>query len=172
MSRPKGTKNGSRGRYEFLIKRLEELKATPQQTCEIWPYAKATAGYGMVVMPDGKRETVHRIAFHFANGHWPEPLARHICTPKEQRACFNPAHLAEGSETDNKQDMKERGMAHGGSLPGVNHPSVILTEEQVREIRAAYIPRKVTFEALGARYGVSSYTIFDIVKRRSWKHIE
>jgi hypothetical protein len=163
---------GTRERFEFLVSRVEYLLDHPQEECELWPYAKVSGGYGLVVTPDGTREYIHRITFRLAYGHWPEPLARHVCIPHEQRACFNPRHLAEGTEDDNNRDRQIRGMARGGSLPGVKHPSVILTEEQVREIRAAYIPRKITFEALGARYGVSSYAIFDIVKRRSWKHID
>jgi hypothetical protein len=158
---------GIRERYEYLLKFLSEL--TPTDNCVEWPFAKASNGYGMVVMPDGRREVVHRIAFHFTHGRWPEPCTLHSC---DNPPCFNPRHLSEGTDADNSTDARSKGRAH--VLPprlGTDHGCAILTEEQVREIRAAYIPRKVTYEALGKRYGVSMGTVFDIVKRRSWTHI-
>ena len=54
-----------------------------------------------------------------------------------------------------------------GSLNGVSK----LTEDQVLEIRAKYIPTVYTRKMLAAEFGVDHTTIKDIVNRRSWVHV-
>jgi hypothetical protein len=46
-----------------------------------------------------------------------------------------------------------------------------LTEAQVKEIRAAYIPYKVTPKMLAEKYGVYYITISNVISRRTWKHV-
>lgn len=46
-----------------------------------------------------------------------------------------------------------------------------LTEKQVLEIRAAYVPYKMSSPKLAKKYGVSHPTIQAIINRESWKHI-
>lgn len=46
-----------------------------------------------------------------------------------------------------------------------------LTEDQVRAIRAEYVPGKVRMRDLAEKYGVKQTTVSDIITRRTWKHI-
>lgn len=44
-----------------------------------------------------------------------------------------------------------------------------LTQREVDEIRASYIPWKVTYRELAERYGVSAPQIYYIVNNQAWK---
>lgn len=46
-----------------------------------------------------------------------------------------------------------------------------LTAAQVSEIRARYVPRKVSLSALGREYGVSMATVHEIIQRKIWQHV-
>lgn len=46
-----------------------------------------------------------------------------------------------------------------------------ITDEQVLEIRAAYIPRKVSYMKLAQQYGVDKSLIYQIVTRKIWRHL-
>ncbi len=54
-----------------------------------------------------------------------------------------------------------------GRPRGVKNPTVVLTEDQVREIRAA----EGTHKEIGARYGVKAPAIWKIKRRRTWAHL-
>ena len=47
-----------------------------------------------------------------------------------------------------------------------------LTEDEVRQIRAEYIPRKMGFIRLGNKYGVSRVTVENIIKGKKWARIK
>ncbi len=46
-----------------------------------------------------------------------------------------------------------------------------LTEVQVLEIRAKYIPRVYTFDMLEKEYGIKRSALSYIIKRKTWSHI-
>jgi hypothetical protein len=47
----------------------------------------------------------------------------------------------------------------------------ILNEEQVREIRRLRATTHMTYDEIGARFGVRKHVVYQIVHRRSWSHI-
>lgn len=55
---------------------------------------------------------------------------------------------------------------------GENNPFSILTEDQVKEIRFKFKPRKYTREMLSKEYGVKPATIKDVILRKSWSHVD
>lgn len=55
---------------------------------------------------------------------------------------------------------------------GENVKTHVLTEEQVREIRRRYVPKKYGIHKLSADFGVTASTIAKILKRQSWRHVE
>jgi hypothetical protein len=57
------------------------------------------------------------------------------------------------------------------SCKGERKPSNKLTEKQVIEIRAKYIPHKYGLVKLAIEYGVRQKTIWSIIKRKKWKHL-
>jgi HNH endonuclease len=141
-------------KFEQLIDTLETIKS---DECMIWPYTKMPRGYGQVYFPESrKKELVHRVAFWHTHGRWPQGDTRHTCdTP----SCFNPAHLLEGTRTDNVADMFARNRSG----------SVKIEKQAIQAIRAEYIPRKVTLHALAAKYGIKKSQVWNIVKGVSWK---
>lgn len=53
-------------------------------------------------------------------------------------------------------------------LKGTQHPSHKLTEDAVREIRAAYEPGWITYRDLADQYGVSLQLIAKVVNGTAW----
>lgn len=105
---------------------------------DCWPWAAAvdSRGYGHLRW-DGRVWRAHRLAYVLATG----PIAKrhghhgdvvmHRC---DNRLCCNPAHLAIGSHAENMADMARKGRA--AKAPGEENGRAILTEDQVRAIRA------------------------------------
>lgn len=54
---------------------------------------------------------------------------------------------------------------------GERHPTAKLTEQQVREIRRLFASNNHTQKELAAMFGVSAVNVYQIVSRRSWRHI-
>lgn len=147
--------------YDLLIDTLNTIKS---DECMIWPYAVDGHGYGQLIR-HRKHIPVHRIAFHFANGHWPVPVARHTC---DKPRCFNPQHIVAGTMKQNSEDMVARGrMPHGDQ-----HYRSKLTPEDVHAIRSSV--KSTYFNGsiqLAIKYGVSRSTISDILRKRTWCHL-
>ena len=127
-----------------------------------WPYLgfRNRNGYGEIGF---KAFTLraHRVSFFLARGYWPK-VTRHTC---DNPPCVNPAHLIDGSQSDNSHDMHARGRAAKGSRNGVAK----LTEEDAANILSlAGLCRAAD---LAAAFGVSRRTISHIKQRRSWRHV-
>jgi predicted DNA-binding protein (UPF0251 family) len=74
-------------------------------------------------------------------------------------------HIAE-EDTEILISLPER-----QSKPGSKNPSAILNEDDVREIRKLHA-EGVQGTEIAKRFNVSSGTIYNVVKRRNWKHLE
>lgn len=93
-------------------------------------------------------------------------VVRHAC---DNPRCVNPEHLLLGTHGDNMKDLSVRR----------RHALLVLTEEQVHEIRRVCVPGRRggkqpenpnSYAALGARFGVDKATIRNVYLRRSFKH--
>jgi hypothetical protein len=82
--------------------------------------------------------------------HWTRKFPERVA-----RGDQHPAHLT-----------KDRGL-----WKGEKNGNAKLTEKQVREIRAKYVPRKYGIDRLAAEYGIDRNHAWFIVKRKSWAHI-
>jgi hypothetical protein len=76
--------------------------------------------------------------------------------------CLNPQHLRWATILENKADM----VKHGTRRRGENHQFTVLTEKEVREIRA--LLGTMTQKSIAARYGVHRATIGAIKNKVSW----
>lgn len=137
--------------------------------CLEWQRARDHRGYGRV----GRGTKVfltHRMAWELTNG--PIPEGTHVLHRCDNPPCGEPSHLFLGTDLDNMRDMWDKGRGAPGLVRGQDNGMAILTEDQVREIRRRYVPRKVTLHALAAEYGVTYSTIGYIISRKLWKHVE
>lgn len=139
-------------------------KVEKTNSCWLWTEPLHHSGYAQFKV-SGKQTRAHRYSFFLAHGRWPEPNCLHSC---DVRRCVNPAHLSEGTDQNNVDDMFERGRAvkARGSQTGMAK----LNEEKVRDIRVR-IAQKEPYSKVAALYGVSTGTIGFIVKRQTWAHI-
>lgn len=78
------------------------------------------------------------------------------------RQCI-PCRNAAPCALERKQDAPGRAI-------GERHPAAVLTEETVREIRAAYASGESQV-SLGKRYGLRQSSVSRVVLRKSWKHV-
>ena len=147
--------------------------------CIIWKGAKLPRGYG-VTSKDGKNALAHRVAAEKYFGEIPKGMVvAHKC---DNPSCYNPEHLFICTQAENMQDMKNKGRsATGEKHRSKKHPELVLkgekignsklTEEQIKQIRERYIPRKVSLTMLANEFHVAFQTVSKIVNNKSWKHI-
>ena len=110
----------------------------------------------------------HRFSWILHRGPIPadRPCVLHSC---DNRLCVRPDHLFLGTKTDNNKDRDLKGRQSRGE----EHPRAVLTDELVRQIRAAWVPRKRGFGArrLAERFGISHPAVVGVVLGRTWKHV-
>lgn len=145
-------------------KRLEFIKTIqPTDECVLWPWCKATNGYGVMdVYIDGryKKGGAHRFSCEIHHG--PPPvqgnIVLHSCRNKE---CVNPRHLRWGTHSDNESDKVRDGTARKHE----KHNLAKLTWEDVNEIRSS----TDTQVSLAKRYGVGQPHISSIKLNKVWR---
>lgn len=140
---------------------------------DCWPWtARTKKGYGQIWAGyDGDRRVVmawaHRVAWEFAHGESPGVLhVRHKC---DNPSCQNPAHLELGTHLDNMRDMTER--QRYKVVLGSKHGKSKLTEGDVRDMRRLYCSG-ATQVSLAELFGVSQSNVSDIVRGKTWRHVE
>jgi hypothetical protein len=155
-----------------VVQRVEGM--TP---CWEWLGEVKANGYGRIYF-SGIRQYVHRLAWGLSFGAISKPDICHHC---DNRRCFNPEHLFEGTALENAQDAVSKGRAATGSraistrfpervVRGEKHPFSKLTECQVREIRNA--PRKHgVLSEMAIRFGVHHNTVWNVRHGRAWNSV-
>lgn len=92
--------------------------------------------------------------------------ACHTCdNPK----CVNPYHLFLGTRADNNADMVKKKRNKSARGQGVNHSK--LTEDKIEVIRAMYASGHKQTE-IAKKFGVTGHNISNIVRRKTWKHVQ
>lgn len=97
--------------------------------------------------------------------------------PPGMEGCHFPDRSPQNNRLENlRWDTKAANEAdkeiHGTITRGEQHGAAKLTEADVREIRRLYSPRVCSFKKLGRMFGVDFSTVYAIVKRKSWRHID
>tara|TARA_R110000822_G_scaffold7657_1_gene31260 strand:- start:667 stop:1098 length:432 start_codon:yes stop_codon:yes gene_type:complete len=74
--------------------------------CWIWNGPMANLGYGCIRAVNGKIEKAHRVSYMaFVGPIHENNMILHSC---DNRACVNPSHLRQGSQSENMKDMWAR----------------------------------------------------------------
>lgn len=154
---------------DFFERHSDKIEYGAPSGCWLWSAATRGVGYGSASVGGGKSSSAHREAYKAAKGPIPDGLiVRHKC---DVRVCVNPDHLELGTHKDNTQDCIRRGRFN--QAKGEKHNRAKLTEDNVRFIRANYIPYhpELGYSALARRFGVSDRTVGGVLTRYSWKHV-
>jgi hypothetical protein len=167
----------------FLQKIDREGPAQPHMLtpCWVWTGARNKNGYGRFAVASGKIINAHCFAYERLGGFTlGDGLVLHRC---DNPACVRPAHLYEGTHKDNAQDREQRargnhatGVRHGcsthpGLRQGVGNGHAKLTENDVRSIRVRHKSGERQVD-LAKAFGLTKEGIFNIVKHKTWRHVE
>lgn len=123
--------------------------------------------YGQRLAPKGHNLAAHRVSWIIANGSIPESSEYHgwvVMHKCDNPRCVNPAHLELGTQRANVHDMIAKKRDVRVRMIGTKHPRAVLTDAQVKEIRASDIG---TVE-LAKHYNVSRSTVQDARYGRSY----
>lgn len=118
---------------------------------------------------NGRLLGAHVVALILATGEQPNGRqALHSC---DNRRCVNPQHLRWGTQAENMEDMVKRGRWR--SPTGTAHYLSDLTDDDIIDIRASYVPRSKTHgqTALALKHGVTQPTISRILQGHRYKEV-
>lgn len=146
---------------------------------ECWPWSGGLFdnGYGAFTI----RHVTYRasrVAYFIATSE--DPGEMEVCHTCDNPPCCNPSHLFLGTRQRNVDDCGDKGRRYRGERHNFkrNPPNgeangrSLVTEDTVRAIRAEYVPRKVSQESLGKKYGLSRSAVYHIVSGDRWQHLQ
>lgn len=153
---------------------LADTGYDPTTPCWEWDGAAFWRGYGNIGVTtfDGRYVNVgaHRVAWMGVNGEIPTetPYLLHGC---DNPPCIRPSHLKPGTQRSNIEAMFDRGRAGDCRNFGESNGEAKLNEEAVRRIRATP-SRYGSVKALAAEYDVTTATIQNVLRGKTWKHVQ
>lgn len=131
--------------------------------CWNWEGALDKDGYGIFTLK-GKKTPAHVASYILAIGN--TELGKYTLHKCNNPSCVNPLHLYQGTQKQNIQDQINLGTFVKGSKNGM----AILTEDDIKHIRI--VCEYYSCAYLAKAYKVSYYTMWDIIKGRTWKHVK
>jgi len=132
--------------------------------CWTWVGHISQDGYGQIGV-NNEICRAHRVAYRLDNG---QPAENFVCHHCDNPLCINPAHLYDGTNSQNQKDASERGQKQVGE----DHYDSRLTEKDVQEIRERYEETDITQSKLAELYGVSLGAVGKIIRRVTWAHVD
>lgn len=158
--------------HPLRIMRCEVVAGPLATPCLIVRKPKpATSGMGYVPLHFGGRLWRAHV-WMWTIHHGPVPaglVVRHACdTPP----CVCIDHLVIGTQAENMADMVERGRHRGGGPSGEANGNATMTADTVRAMRRLHATGAWTYADLGRRFGCSEVQARNIVKRKSWRHVD
>lgn len=148
-------------------------KSAGPEGCWVWTASTINGGYGQIgIVVDGRptNNLAHRVAFELAIGRSVgDACVLHEC---DNRPCCNPRHLFLGSRADNAADMVSKNRQRNGIVPGERHGMSKLRDADVIELRRSYAAHEASQPELARRFGIQQSTVWAIIHRRTWAHLE
>ena len=144
------------------------LSHADAEACVAWPFATNGHGYGQL-RQNKRTHLVSRLLCVALYGEPPTPTheAAHLCG-KGHEGCVNPHHLAWKTPKANQADK----LLHGTDNRGSKHCFAKLTDDDVRTIRKEAVFRKVTYDQLAARFGMSAEAVGAVYRRETYRDVE
>lgn len=141
---------------------MEKSKLRPNK-CWEWTGNLTKKGYGQTRIK-GITFSAHRLSWLlFHGGGLTKLQVLHKC---DNRKCINPTHLFLGTNADNLADRQKKGR----QVRGERHPRSRFTQNQVLGIRKM-VSLGISVQKIADDYGVNNSTIYNMVNRKTWKHI-
>lgn len=131
--------------------------------CWPWPMYCNDDGYGLTKL-NGKTTVATRVAYQLEVG--PIPDGMNICHSCDNPPCVRPSHLFPGTQKMNCDDAKAKDRHCRGERQGKSK----LTDDDVRFIRSQ--SDVMTQTALAEMFGIRQSTIWVIIRRRAWSHVQ
>jgi hypothetical protein len=131
--------------------------------CWLWRGYTLSTGYGQITYK-GRKVLLHRAMYEVANG--PIPPGLDVCHSCDNPPCVRPEHLWLGTAKDNVRDCIEKGRW----LNGEANPQAVMTEDNVREIRARMAGGQRLYE-IARGMGLRASSVRNVYYGRSWKHV-
>jgi hypothetical protein len=157
------TKSNTEPQYQFLVRTIAEHKT---DECLLWPFHVCKRwGYSYVSVPGepGSAKRIHRVAYKLLHGHYPLHDGCHTC---DNRHCYNPRHIVDGTDVQNFGDM----IAKGRSARGEKNNQAVITEAMVIDARRSHAEGEST-QALAKRLGMSFGGMKKVLNGQSWHHV-
>lgn len=164
------TRRGNRGRLRLIPVdqrfRIQVVKIA--EGCWNWIGAHDKDGYGWISV---NKEQIYAHRYSYTVSYGPIPESVQVLHKCDNPRCVNPDHLFLGTHQDNMDDMLQKGRKR--TVCGEENGTAKLTEEQVNEIRARYIPRHPIHgcNAMAREFGIGQMEVSRIINRKRWKHI-
>lgn len=133
-----------------------------------WPWiGHLRYGYG-IFHDAGRQYGAHRWGYAQRVGEIPDGhgVLHHCDNPP----CQNDRHWFTGTQRDNNADKMRKGRQRNAY--GTKHHNARLTEDDVRSIRRQYEKGLITHAALAEDFGVAEPTVWKILNRKVWKHVD
>jgi hypothetical protein len=150
---------------------MNKVVIVAESGCWIWTGSVGKARYGTFNAGDNKTRAAHRWSYENFIGEIPDGFS--VCHQCDIRECVNPNHLFVGTHLENMTDAKNKKRMKGGNgKVGCDQHLSKLADNDVRIIRSAYTGAYGDLAKLGKRFGVSSSTILNVVKGKTWRHVQ
>lgn len=149
---------------------IEDLDSSLSDACLEFKYRQNPQGYSRIKNSHKSSIFAHRFAYCWHNGVSIESIdglcVMHSC---DNPCCINPKHLVLGTWAENNRDRADKGRSAKNL-----HVKRMFTPEDVRVIRRRYSPTRCPLNgvsALARDYNVDTNTIYQIVRRKTYRDI-